>query len=238
MLEEPGIRHYAEQRDNVTGEAANQQERLKGNQMVCTQCGTTVAKRDASKMRRNRRHFCGVPCYRSWWTRNLAKRGPGHPTWRGGQWIQKACLHCDTIYQVSRSIAPRSHFCSHACRAKFYFSGAGNVNWKGGVTPKHWAIRQTREYAEWRRNVYRRDRWTCQSCGYHGRQIVAHHIESFSKHPDKRFLVENGLTLCRPCHAALENPQRLIRPTRESVKIESDLHGDVQMPAEMTGAAL
>lgn len=188
-------------------------------------------------MRRNRRHFCGVPCYRLWWKVNVAKRGPNSPKWRGGMWVQKMCIHCETVYTVSRTIAPRSNFCSHACRAKFYFTGEGNVNWKGGVTPKHWAIRQTREYAEWRRDVYRRDRWTCQACGYRGRQIVAHHIKSFAENPALRFDVENGMTLCRPCHATLENPQRLARPTRESVKIQSDLHGDVERLTETMSPA-
>lgn len=240
MLEEPRIRRYAEQRDNVTGEAANQQGRLKGNPMQCAQCGTEVKRRDGSKIRRNRHHFCSVICYRRWWPANVVSGSRNH-RWVGGpsvRFISKACLHCAQVYQVRGSIAPRSHFCSHACRAKFYFTGSGNVNWKGGVTPTHWAIRQTREYAEWRRGVYRRDRWTCQSCGYHGRQIVAHHIEAFSDHPERRFDIENGLTLCRPCHATLENPQRAYaRDAALSVKMCSDLHGDVQRSAETSGPA-
>ena len=236
------MRHYAEQRDKVSDEAANQQGRLKGNQMFCDHCGEEIReRRDASKMSRNRHHFCSVACYRAWWPANTVT-GPKNWKWRGGPTVtvvEKACLHCGVIYRVQRTIAPRSNFCSHACRAKFYFTGEGNVNWKGGVSPKHHAIRATREYAIWRRDVYRRDRWTCQSCGYKGRQIIAHHIESFSDHPEKRFLVENGITFCRSCHATFENPQRAYARSAEvSGKMCSELHGDVEMSAEMTGTAL
>lgn len=55
-------------------------------------------------------------------------------------------------------------------------------------------------YVEWRKAVYERDNWTCQECGAQG-TLNAHHIQAWSSHPERRFDVSNGVTLCRECHA-------------------------------------
>lgn len=56
------------------------------------------------------------------------------------------------------------------------------------------------EYKEWRNAVFKRDGYKCQECGG-GRNIQAHHIKSWAKHPESRFDVDNGVTLCIDCHA-------------------------------------
>jgi hypothetical protein len=60
--------------------------------------------------------------------------------------------------------------------------------------------RHSDEYRRWRSDVFKRDDYTCQSCGTKGVPIQAHHIKSFSKFPELRFVADNGLTLCVPCH--------------------------------------
>lgn len=61
--------------------------------------------------------------------------------------------------------------------------------------------RNTREYRIWRANVIRRDK-RCIVCGARNHR-QAHHINSAKYHKDQRFLVENGVTLCRKCHTSL-----------------------------------
>lgn len=61
-------------------------------------------------------------------------------------------------------------------------------------------VRHTPEYNEWRRRVFERDDFTCRSCFVVGGYIEAHHIKSFKRHPSLRFVVDNGKTLCLPCH--------------------------------------
>ena len=87
---------------------------------------------------------------------------------------------------------------SIARRGKYL--GAESSNWKGGVTPKNLVIRMTGAYREWRTAVFTRDLFTCQECKQIGGQLNADHIKPFSKHPELRFDVNNGRTLCVPCH--------------------------------------
>lgn len=55
------------------------------------------------------------------------------------------------------------------------------------------------EYIAWRTKVFERDGYTCVECGQKG-NVEAHHIKPWASHPQLRFEVSNGLTLCRPCH--------------------------------------
>lgn len=79
-------------------------------------------------------------------------------------------------------------------------SGKNHWNWKGGITDENRLLRRSEEYKSWRLKVYQRDNWTCQKCGKKLKNLVAHHKKSFKDHPELRFDVSNGQTLCRSCH--------------------------------------
>lgn len=72
--------------------------------------------------------------------------------------------------------------------------------WLGGPIDDNAAIRNSREYREWRDAVFMRDNYTCQMCGRRGGNINAHHIKHFAKYPELRLSLENGITLCKNCH--------------------------------------
>ena len=82
--------------------------------------------------------------------------------------------------------------------------GALSSLWKGGVSKQNRTEREnimsTLEYRIWRRKVYERDGYTCQDCGKRGGKLNAHHVKSFSLYPELRLNVNNGKTLCEPCH--------------------------------------
>lgn len=61
-------------------------------------------------------------------------------------------------------------------------------------------LRRTSAYQKWRKSVFERDRYTCQVCGQVGGRLNAHHIKLFSKYPQLRLKLSNGLTLCESCH--------------------------------------
>lgn len=71
------------------------------------------------------------------------------------------------------------------------------------------ADRNKPEYFEWRIFVYERDNYTCQICGKRGGELNAHHIKPWSKFPDLRFSVDNGVTLCKKCHKYVHRKRKL-----------------------------
>lgn len=78
--------------------------------------------------------------------------------------------------------------------------GSKSHLWRGGIYPKHKAIRKTVEYKLWREAVFEKDRYTCIWCGYRGKKLQADHIKPFAYYPELRFAIDNGRTLCENCH--------------------------------------
>jgi len=78
--------------------------------------------------------------------------------------------------------------------------GDKNHNWRGGLEDINQVIRHSLEYKLWRESVFKRDKYTCIWCGQYGGRLNADHIKPFSLFPELRFAIDNGRTLCEPCH--------------------------------------
>lgn len=140
----------------------------------------------------------------------------------------KICTICGKEYYVVANRAENSKYCSRACwserrvlnkceycgnditsyHGKKYCSRAcshsamvkeKHPQWKGGVSLTNERARNSTKLRKWREKVYRRDNYICQHCGDTG-HLHAHHIEEWAENKDKRFDVDNGLTLCIDCH--------------------------------------
>jgi 5-methylcytosine-specific restriction endonuclease McrA len=64
----------------------------------------------------------------------------------------------------------------------------------GGPTP---------EYLHWRESVLLRDGYKCVFCGC-GDDLEADHIKPRSIYPEFQYDIDNGRTLCWPCHSKTE----------------------------------
>lgn len=78
--------------------------------------------------------------------------------------------------------------------------GENHHNWQGGISKINDRIRQSLEYKLWRESVFKRDNYTCIWCNQKGGKLNADHIKSFAFFPELRFAIDNGRTLCVPCH--------------------------------------
>lgn len=92
--------------------------------------------------------------------------------------------------------------------------GDKSHTWKGGVTPMRRMIRESFEYREWIKEIFKRDNFTCQECDERGDYLHAHHIKTFSQILEENNIttleqakeckdlwdINNGITLCKKCH--------------------------------------
>jgi len=78
--------------------------------------------------------------------------------------------------------------------------GEKHYLWKGGQNKIRKQLMGQYEYLNWRRKVFERDNYTCQNCGKRGVYLEADHIKPWITHPESRYDLNNGRTLCNPCH--------------------------------------
>ena len=157
----------------------------------------------------------------------------GSIPWNKGKINMKICKCCGKEFRLVKSRMERNIYCSLACKtldSKYSHvrkkpcivcgkpiqcrstrcrscsqSGELSAMWKGGITPINKRIRMSLQFKNWRNSVFKRDDYTCQICGQHGGVIHPNHIKKFSDYIDKRFFIDNGITLCEHCHISLVN---------------------------------
>jgi hypothetical protein len=106
----------------------------------------------------------------------------------------KNCTYCRKTFERVSSFANRAHhsYCSNECFRNYLKENR--------VIPDN--ITFSAEYKEWRKKVYIRDQYRCKmpGCNSNSRDIAAHHIYPKKIYPEKKFDINNGITLCRYCH--------------------------------------
>jgi len=78
-------------------------------------------------------------------------------------------------------------------------SNFGVIEWSGFAKDEGSYARQ-RFTSVFRKKVLSRDNYTCVICETVGGRLHVEHIEPWSKNPDKRFDLNNCVTLCIACH--------------------------------------
>ena len=96
--------------------------------------------------------------------------------------------------------------------------GDNSPTWKGGKTDESKKARNSVDYKIWRESVYKRDDYTCQKSGKKGGRLHPHHIENFADNPDKRYDVNNGITLSVKEHKKFHKKYGRNNTTRKQLK--------------------
>jgi hypothetical protein len=126
------------------------------------------------------------------------RKGANSPTWKGGT---HRCPDCNIEigYRYSKNNKPVR---CKTCANKFY-RGENNACWKPKElhnTVLNNRIRHSADAKDWRNAVFVRDGYMCKICGENTRTLAAHHLDAFEIFPEKRFDVDNGVTLCGVHH--------------------------------------
>ena len=121
--------------------------------------------------------------------------------------------HLSEEHKLKVSKAFKGRIFSKETRKKFSEAMKNRVkngthpNYKGGITPINYKIRNSFEYKLWREAVFKKDDYTCVFCGLKfikgitGDVVLnADHIKPFCDFPELRFAIDNGRTLCIECH--------------------------------------
>lgn len=111
------------------------------------------------------------------------------------------------------------------CKRSEEFRRKLSEHWTNNPQHNHWidgkcherGSERTREmgrleYRLWRTSVFERDGFTCVQCNVRGGNLEADHIKPWINHPELRYNVSNGRTLCKPCH--LKTPTHGINAAR------------------------
>ncbi len=161
---------------------------------TCLECKSGF-EANASYLTSGRGKYCSKNCYK------IAIRKP--------KWDTEKALYLWgkglSASAISTQIGLGNHTVINFLRRENLFEtrplkGESNPAWKGGVTPIHLSIRSSKEYAIWRKAVFERDGYTCVTCYAKKVPLNADHIKPFAFFPELRLDINNGRTLCVPCH--------------------------------------
>ena len=149
-----------------------------------------------------KRRFCSNICKIKWLTDN--NRGKKA---HNNRQIKRICVWCSKEEMVSPAYADRP-YCSRNCMQKHYASGMmrkeNHWHWQGGITEYESRDSLYPGYKEWRKEVYKRDKFNCALCGNNkSGELQAHHIKPVATHKELILDVSNGLTVCKQCHGEI-----------------------------------
>lgn len=128
------------------------------------------------------------------------------------------CLACGVAFV---RYGPAGKYCSRQC-SQSHMVGERAGQWRGGATLANERARRSADLRRWRLAVYQRDGYRCQDCGTRN-ELHAHHIKYWSTHPELRFEISNGITVCIDCHGK--------RHGRNLRKFRRKSYGPSQPPA-------
>ena len=190
----------------------------KGIYKLCQKCGDKFYIYPYLLKDKTRGKYCSLRCkYRAI---SLIYKGQGQPKWLKG--IKLSKKDREKISLALKGKLPKNFYEMQkkgweTCKGKSPWNKglkgsvkANSGSFKKGNIPKSKGngikckeaelIRSSLRYREWRAEVFKRDKWTCQICGYKGNKLHADHIKPFSLFPSLRFDIKNGRTLCFDCH--------------------------------------
>ena len=143
--------------------------------------------------------LCNKEYYASWYRADSA-RYCSKECWNKRASVINICKQCWEVVKTYKSV--RKKYCNRRCRDLHYRElnkGDKSHFWKWWVTSEDKKQRTCAKYKEWRRKVFERDWYKCVLCSS-TEDIQGDHIKQQAFHPELRYNINNGRTLCKECH--------------------------------------
>lgn len=182
-------------------------------EIKCSMCGKPLMFHPC-RIKKQKYFVCSKECWGEILRRTVAKKGENHPGWV--EKVETYCDYCGEPISILPSQYNKSkyHFCKYKgigkmmnkCFREFIKInpklGEDNPNYHNGKSSEPYSMEFNNVL---RRNIRRRDNFTCQKCGMTQEENIIKFRESLSIHHidyDKYNLNENNLiSLCKYCHS-------------------------------------
>lgn len=182
----------------------------KSKDVKCDFCGKIIRKKKSHITLHN---FCSLDCFRKWKHQQGSK--------------EIKCNWCGKKFKKVKSQIGKHNFCSQKCMGEWqakFIVGENSYNWNNGISTINHRIRSLNKYTDWRKDVFRRDNYTCQKCGdSRGGNLEAHHkkrvtdiikdsnITNMADILKNKELwdINNGITLCQKCHIKIHKEESI-----------------------------
>lgn len=163
--------------------------------VTCSNCEKPFIKKLSQVMNNN---YCSMECVAV----SVSERQSGNFMARE----EVICTYCKgSIFRLKSQLNAKHFFCDKDCLRLGIGDtrrGAKSSCYKPELTKEdRIRDRNYEEYRNWRKEVYKRDNYTCKVCHESkSGELNAHHLYSYTSFPELGVDVDNGVTLCIPCH--------------------------------------
>lgn len=176
----------------------------------CSVCNNEFKRTESNfKNRPAKDYYCSTECYHKFLKQ---ERGGFKP-------VVRKCETCNKDFMITSRGQRKVKYCSTECKEKGFPKGTEHKNFKKDLDRSH-RVRHRLFYDNtvWRKEVFERDLFTCQVCNKKGVKLQAHHLVNYSSNKEKRFDINNGVTLCTDCHKQFHKIYGVVRNNEEQFK--------------------
>lgn len=181
-------------------------------ELICNQCKRPFL---IHKYRLKTCKFCSMSCYaisrQGVSFTNAGSFKKGH-SYNKNRKISLEARKKHSLINKAKGIVPPSRKGAipwNKDKALLWLRGENSPLWKGTTKERILKMGQI-EYRLWRKAVFQRDDYTCQMCLARGVKIHADHIKPWATHPELRYAIDNGRTVCVSCHYLITYGREMI----------------------------